>query len=148
MKKFLRHKNLIEIAAQCKEQGLYLGRELYDRNQSDYVVVARKWSDIQNAEGFVLFNVFNGRFHGETDFGKVRFNESSLLDDLPWYAALLEFFFVSPLETPKQSTVIGKTLSEELTAQAKMLASHGKPKKVSGLNAALNHQMGGSGKHT
>lgn len=120
-KKFTRHKSYAEIKAQCKEQGLYFGSWLYDQGRSDFVVVCRKQSDTTNGEGFVFFNLYSGRFHGETNKilgSAIVFNESSQLDGTPWYDALLEFFFAS---TPKQAPAPvrkGQMLGAALVAAA------------------------------
>lgn len=90
MKKFARHRSLDELKALCAERGFAVNTDAHDRRGSDFVHLTGM---IGNAPVNVFYSVFNGTFFGETPSGR-RFNESSDLDHVPWYAALLDLFFV------------------------------------------------------
>lgn len=87
MKKFLRHKTSDEIKAQCDAQGLVLDMSQYDRGADSIT--------IRGGGAYVVYNVTNGNFYGETPDG-VEFENTSTLDGTPWFDALLNFFMAEP----------------------------------------------------
>jgi len=87
-KTWKRCKSLAEIEQQCKEQNLVLKHEMYQRGESDYVMVSS-----QTGPDIVMFRPFNGRFFGETDQGQRFSSDTTENDREPWFLALLEFFY-------------------------------------------------------
>ena len=85
MKTFGSTKHLKEILAQCKAQGLLVDLDKY-RSGSDYIV-------IRGGDAEVMFNTFNGRFHGTTPDGVQFSSDNANHEREPWFQALLSFFY-------------------------------------------------------
>lgn len=108
LKQFKGPKSLDTINSQCIEQGLILRRNRHDAFQSDFVVVS--WPQAPAAE--VFYNTVNGWFFGTTPTGET-FDSREPLDDLPWFAELLEFFNepLDATDTPTDPTAAGACLN-------------------------------------
>lgn len=95
MKKFAGTKSLDTIKQQCKAQGVYIDTRLHDQRGQDTVVVGGPvvTKGIQH-HGWVIFNVFNGKFFGRTPKGVVFDSSDYVHEKEPWFQALLSFFYV------------------------------------------------------
>ena len=65
----------------------------YARSRTGHVAI-RPGADsitIRGGGAYVVYNVTNGNFYGETPDG-VEFENASMLDGTPWFDALLNFF--------------------------------------------------------
>lgn len=90
MKTFARHRTLDELRILCAEQGIEIDSRKHDDAGSDHVVLE---GVIDNTPFKLLFSTFNGTFFGEAG-GGAPFNESSDLDDEPWFSDLLDLLYV------------------------------------------------------
>jgi hypothetical protein len=86
MKKFKGNKTREQVKAQCDALGLVFDARGYE-NGSDY-------TRIEGGGGWVLWASWNGKFFGVTDKGIVFDSDSDTHDGLPWFDALLAFFYV------------------------------------------------------
>lgn len=84
MRKFKGHKPLRVIRAQCAACGVKLNTGRY-RLGDDHVL-------LMSPGVRVHYNTTNGKFFGITPRGRL-FDSSSALDGLPWFDALLRFFY-------------------------------------------------------
>lgn len=97
MKTFARHRTMEELRAMVAEvPGLTICTKAYDKG-SDFIRVgadAPNWNEL----GYVLFNPMNGRFVGckpvAKDGERKLFTSDERLDGEPWFAALLDIFYV------------------------------------------------------
>ena len=89
MLKFSGVKPLTTILAQCKAQGVPVDDHHYRTKGWDCIVLG----DPKMQRGYVVYNTFNGRFHGVTDKGVKFTSDSSKHDNEPWMQALLAFFY-------------------------------------------------------
>lgn len=93
MKKFDRHKTYDEIRAQCQAQGIPLNDHLFCSKGYDTIVVNHAWNTPLR-DGYAVYSVFNGKFHGVTDGGDTFDSSSTKHEKEPWFQALLSFFYV------------------------------------------------------
>lgn len=98
MRKFTRHVTLDELKSHCGKLGLEVDTTKHDRDFSDYVTVTGILAGMPFG---LLYSTFNGRFFGYAkNSHRIQFDQSSdHLDDVPWYAAILELLFVSTEKT-------------------------------------------------
>lgn len=81
------HKSYDEIKAQCKQLGLTLRDNAYNKQGSDFIVV-------EGCGGRAYYNTTTGNFFGTTDTGVEFDNEKTTHDHEPWFQQLLDFFLV------------------------------------------------------
>lgn len=88
MKTFKGNKSLSEIREACEKRGWHYDQSGFD-NGGDWVNF-----DFRHGEEVrrVVFNTFNGTFLIK-DGADMISERSTELDDVPWYAALLEFIY-------------------------------------------------------
>ncbi|MBI3445604.1 MAG: hypothetical protein HY055_09650 [Magnetospirillum sp.] len=102
MKTYTRHKTLDEVKNACKQAGFVLDTSGYDERGLDHVIVDFVHGDVTYQ---VFYASFNGRFFGKEkgseDCTENYFSsDNGDLDILPWFRALLDFFYVG--ETPEK----------------------------------------------
>ena len=92
MKTFQGIKNSDAIKAQCVANGWAVNTDRHESAGDDHISFTFQ-HDGMSAK--VFYNAFNGRFFGTTDAGK-KFNSNDTdLDSELWFAALLDFVYVS-----------------------------------------------------
>jgi len=90
MKKFYGTKPLGDIEAAVKANGWGWMDDEFNRG-SDYVTFQFKHGDFNEA---IIFNTFNGTFIVKVA-GEYITEKNAELDDTDWYAALLEFIYIT-----------------------------------------------------
>ncbi len=92
MKTFQGIKSCDTIKAQCAANGWAVNTDRHESAGDDHISFSFRHDGL-SAE--VFYNTFNGRFFGTTGTGK-KFNSNCAdLDGEPWFAALLDFVYVS-----------------------------------------------------
>lgn len=84
-KTFAGNKPIATIFEQCQAQGLEVVRTSYDRG-GDHI-------GISGGGCTVVYNVFNGRFWGDTPSGDEFSSDSVAHETDAWFQALLAFFY-------------------------------------------------------
>lgn len=97
-KKYQGNKPLKTILTACKKNHWPVSTQKYDEDGSDFIM----FGFIYKADKFeVLYNTCSGRFMVRQG-KKIITEESTDMDDVPWYAALLDFIY-TPLKSNKKS---------------------------------------------
>jgi hypothetical protein len=94
MRTFAGSRTFEEIAALCVHQGVPLNAKRYIEDGHDHIIVGQEWP-LDASKPYVIYNVFNGKFHGLAPDGTV-FDCADDLEGEPWFNALLDFFYITP----------------------------------------------------
>lgn len=94
MKKFKGHRTLDQVQQACQEQGLGFDRTAYDEG-NDYVRIIGTFAGISVV---LYYSSWNGKFMGTLPSGVTFDSDSDEHDGLPWFDALLEFFYVEEIK--------------------------------------------------
>lgn len=95
MKTFDKHRSLDELRIETDKRGWKLNDTWYKESGHDHVSFIFSINDIN---GYVLYNTFNGRFFGSTENGIDFDSDDDQFDNDNWFNELLTVCYVEKIK--------------------------------------------------